>query len=138
MARSAEIFEPPAFFAMMATSSALVISHLAPSLACGGITVNRDVGSATSGRHAAHGIQEKRGLERLLDDERARVAERGEAVAVRGVAGDEDEARGERGIARCCVAIELLAVATGHPDVRHDQVIALLVHALEGFAAAGR
>jgi hypothetical protein len=30
MARSAEVFELPAFFAMIATSSALVIAHLAP------------------------------------------------------------------------------------------------------------
>src|SRR6267378_3588145 len=31
MARSADVFEPPAFFAMIATSSALVIGNLAPS-----------------------------------------------------------------------------------------------------------
>src|SRR5882724_11687273 len=34
MARSADVFEPPALFAMIVTSSALVIAHLAPSLAC--------------------------------------------------------------------------------------------------------
>src|SRR3989442_242458 len=134
MARSAEIFEPPELFAMIATSSAFVISHLAPSLACRGVGVNRDV---TSGRHAAYGIEEERGLEGLFDDERARFADEREGLAVRGVAGDEDEARAERRIARGRVAIELLAVAVGHPDVGHDQVVALAAYALEGLAAAG-
>src|SRR5262245_53885068 len=128
MARSAEIFEAPALFA--------------PALACEGIGVNRDVSleprGAISGRHATHSIQEKRGLEGLFDDERAPIAERREAIAVRGVAGDEDEARGERSIARGRGAIELLAIPIGHPDIRHDQVIALAADALERLAAAGR
>src|SRR5882724_5072911 len=134
MARSAEIFEPPELFAMIATSSAFVISHLALSVACRGVGVNRDV---TSGRHAAHGIEKERGLEGLFDDECARFADEREGLAVRGVAGDEDEARAERWIARGRVAIELLAVAVGHPDVGHDQVVALAAYALEGLAAAG-
>src|SRR5882724_711303 len=134
MARSAEIFEPPELFAMIATSSAFVISNLALSVACRGVGVNRDV---TSGRHAAHGIEKERGLEGLFDDECARFADEREGLAVRGVAGDEDEARAERWIARGRVAIELLAVAVGHPDVGHDQVVALAAYALEGLAAAG-
>src|SRR5213593_55015 len=135
MARSAEVFEPPALFAMIATISAFVITSPAqPLLLACRDRVNQDV---RSGRDAPHGVEEVRGLKRLLEDHHARVLQERKRLAVGGVACDEDEALAQRRIVLGGGAIKRLAVAVRHPDVGHDQVVALLAHPLEPFAAAG-
>src|SRR5262249_58396570 len=80
-------------------------------------------------RDAPHRVEEVRGLERLLENHHAGVLQERKRLAVGGVARDEDKALAESGIVLDRRLVERLAVAVRHPDIGHDQVIALLAHA---------
>ncbi len=103
----------PRGLAICATSSALVMGTYFD--ARDGDAVN-DAITRTASR--------TRRRERLLDHRHVRVLRGTPRVGVRRVAGDEDEAPRQRGVVRDRLAVELVAVAVRHADVRDDQIVA--------------
>src|SRR5207247_3605614 len=70
-----------------------------------------------TGRDAAHDVEEDFGAERLLEHGDVDALEERPRRGVGGVTGDEDEARGERGILVDGVAVELFSVPAGPSGV---------------------